>query len=169
MEFHALLPHSQRPEHTEGYEGFFHLTEMTGDVESAKLSYIVRDHDGSKLERRKAEMERAAAFINTRYGDNTAALTVKDSYRNMAEVIQERENWRLIEIAYKAVEACGGTPRTAPIRGGTDGSRLSFMGLPCPNLGTGGHNAHGRMEYVSVQSMDKVVDVMVEVARLFAV
>ena len=166
MEFHGLLPAAQRPEHTEVYDGFYHLTDMKGHVESASLGYIIRDHDREKLQQKIDAMERSAAYLNSKYPAGTVQLTIKHSYLNMAEEI--KKHWHLIENAYKAVEMQGGTPYTTPIRGGTDGSRLSFMGLPCPNLGTGGYNAHGRMEYVSVQAMDKCTQNLINLVAIYA-
>jgi tripeptide aminopeptidase len=165
-EFLNLLPAAEQPAHTEGYEGFYHLTDMDGRVEVAKLCLILRDHDEDKLKAREDFVQNAAAYLNGKYGAGTVAVEIKESYRNMDCVI--REHWHLIENAYKAVEAVGGTPHSIPVRGGTDGSRLSFMGLPCPNLGTGSHNAHSRMEYASVQGMDKVTESLIKLAELYA-
>ena len=167
MEFHSMLPPAQRPEHTEQYDGFFHLTDMKGHVESASLGYIVRDHDRAKLQEKIDTMEQIAAYLNSKYPADTVKLTIKHSYLNMAGEI--KKHWHLIENAYKAVEMQGGTPYTTPTRGGTDGSHLSFMGLPCPNLGTGGCNAHGRMEYVSVQEMDKCTQNLINLVALYCV
>ena len=160
MEFHAMLPSQQRPEHTEGYEGFFHLTDMSGSVEQATLRYIIRDHDMEKFQQKKALMESAADYINAKYGQGTAQLTLKDSYYNMREKIEPC--MYIVERAEKAMTAVGMTPKTVPIRGGTDGARLSYEGLPCPNLCTGGENFHGRFEYIPVEDMQLVVKLLVE-------
>lgn len=161
MEFHSLLPAQQRPEHTEHYEGFIHLTDMAGEVEQSTLRYIIRDHDMEKFQQKKALMESAAAFINAKYGEGTAELTIRDSYYNMREKIEPC--MYIVERAQKAMEAVGITPRTVPIRGGTDGARLSFEGLPCPNLCTGGENFHGRFEYIPVEDMELCVKLLVEI------
>lgn len=166
MEFAALLPSDERPEKTSGYEGFYHLTDMKGTVEEAQLSYILRDHDWDKLQQKKETVLRAAAEINGRYGSGTVEVEIKDSYRNMAEQI--RPHWHLIENAYEAVREVGGEPQSKPVRGGTDGARLSFMGLPCPNLGTGSHNHHSTLEYASVQAMDQCTAVLVKLAQKYA-
>lgn len=160
MEFHSLLPAQQRPEHTEHYEGFIHLTDMAGEVEQSTLRYIIRDHDMEKFQEKKALMESAAAFINAKYGEGTAELTISDSYFNMREKIEK--SMYVVERAIKAMEAVGIIPRTVPIRGGTDGARLSFMGLPCPNLCTGGENFHGRFEYIPVEDMEKCVKLLTQ-------
>jgi len=161
MEFHSLLPAAQRPEHTEGYEGFIHLTDMEGAVESATLRYIIRDHDMEKFGQKKALLEAATAFINAKHGPGTAELTLRDSYYNMREKIEPC--MYIIDRARKAMEAVGITPHAVPIRGGTDGARLSFMGLPCPNLCTGGENYHGRFEYIPVEDMDLCTKMLVEI------
>jgi tripeptide aminopeptidase len=165
MEFNGMLPSVERPEHTEEREGFYHLIEMSGTVEEAKLSYILRDHEDEIVEERVAVVEDIAAYLNKKYGEGTVTVEIKEWYRNMKKVI--KEHWHLIENAYKGVELAGGTPYSIPIRGGTDGSRLSFMGLPCPNLGTGNYNAHSRFEFASIQSMDKVVESLIEIAKLY--
>lgn len=165
MEFNSMLPPAEIPAHTEGHEGFYHLTKFSGAEETAVLRYILRDHDWDKLTARKETVQRIAAYMNDKYGAETVTVKLQDSYRNMAEVI--REHWHLIEVAYEAVTACGGEPVSPPVRGGTDGSRLSYMGLPCPNLGTGSHNHHGRLEYAVVQEMDKCVDAIVKIAELY--
>ena len=165
MEFHAMLPAVERPEYTEQREGFYLLVEMSGIIEEAKLSYIIRDHEDDLVERRVAQLERITKYLNERYEDDIITLEVKESYRNMRDII--KEHWHLIYNAYEAIEKIGGTPHSIPVRGGTDGSRLSFMGLPCPNLGTGSYNAHSRFEFANIQSMDKVVESLVEIAKLY--
>lgn len=166
MEFQSLLPVFQRPEFTEGYEGFFLLDEFHGSVEHAKMEYIIRDHDLALFEEKKAMMQKAADFINTKYGQPLVALTIKDSYFNMREKILPHPE--LLEHVLAVYEKLNITPKVSPIRGGTDGARLSFMGLPCPNLGTGGHNFHGPLECACVNSMEKAVEVIIELARSYA-
>ena len=165
MEFASMLPVTERPEHTEQYEGFYHLISMTGEVEKATLTYIVRDHDEGILHSREELMQKIAAFINKKYDHDIVTVDIKESYRNMESII--KDHWHLIENAAKAVKKLGGTPIIKPVRGGTDGSRLSFMGLPCPNLGTGSHNAHSRKEFACVSAMDKVVESLVEIAKMY--
>ena len=160
MDFHALLPEDEVPEKTEGYEGFFHLTDMEGGMAKATLRYIIRDHDRAKFEARKAVMEKACAEIDRRYGAGTAALTLRDSYYNMKEKIAPC--MFLIENAKKAMESVGVTPKVVPIRGGTDGARLSFEGLPCPNLCTGGENFHGRFEYIPADDMETITNLLAQ-------
>jgi tripeptide aminopeptidase len=164
MEFNALLPVEQRPEYTEGYEGFFHLTGMQGHCEEAHLNYIIRDHDKTKFEAKKIEMQRAVDFINTRYGKNSFELELKDSYYNMKEMILPHP--QILEYARQAYRALGLEPTEVPVRGGTDGSRLSYMGLPTPNLFSGGHNFHGRFEYIPVQSLEKVSEMLVKLVEI---
>ena len=159
MEFAGMLPPWERPEHTEGYEGFYHLTGMSGDEEAAELRYILRDHDGAKLEARKAMMVSACEVLNRRYGAGTVSVVLIDSYRNMREIVEQYPE--ILERARKAFTANGVEPVVQPIRGGTDGARLSFEGLPCPNLSTGGYNFHGRKELIPVPAMEKMVDVLV--------
>ena len=161
MEFNSLLPASQRPEHTEGYEGFIMLMEMAGEVEESSLHYIIRDHDMGKFQQKKAVMEAAAAFINAKYGEGTLELHLRDSYFNMRKCIEP--HFYVVERAMMAMEAVGMTPKTVPIRGGTDGARLSYEGLPCPNLCTGGENYHGRFEYIPVEDMETCVDMLVAI------
>jgi tripeptide aminopeptidase len=163
MEFNSLLPAHEIPFCTEGYEGFFHLTGMSGDEETANMSYIIRDHDMDKFKARRQRMEKAAEYINGLYGDGTVELELRDSYYNMREKIEPC--MFLIENAEKAIASTGVEPKTVPIRGGTDGARLSFMGLPCPNLPTGGENFHGRFEYIPVQAMEKMTQALVELIR----
>ena len=161
MEFQSLLPANQRPETTEGYEGFIHLTDMQGEVEKSTLRYIIRDHDMEKFTAKKQLMEAATAFINAKYGEGTAVLTMRDSYFNMRGQIEPC--FYIVERAKKAMEDLGITPRTVPIRGGTDGARLSFEGLPCPNLCTGGENFHGRFEYIPVEDMEAIVKLLLRI------
>lgn len=165
MEFNALLPEHQRPEATEGYEGFFHLTDMQGNEEKTTLRYIIRDHDMEKFLEKKHLMQSAANYLNKKYGENTVALTIRDSYFNMREKIEPC--MYIIERAKKAMKKVGVEPKIVPIRGGTDGARLSFMGLPCPNLCTGGENFHGKFEYIPVEDMEKVTDLLVQLVRQF--
>ena len=159
LDFDALLPAMDVPEHTEGYEGFHHLCEIEGDIELANAAYIIRDHDRAKFEARKDYFRRAAEEINRRYGEGSLELTLKDSYFNMKEIIEEHSY--TVDRAVKAMEAVGIRPKIVPIRGGTDGARLSYMGLPCPNLCTGGENFHSRFEYISVDSMEKITEMLV--------
>ena len=166
MEFEYLLPAQQKPEFTEKYDGFFHLTDMQGDVENASMRYILRDHDAAKLEQKKADAQAAAAFLNRKYGEGTVTLTIRDSYQNMADQI--RPHWHLVDNAMEAMRRTGVEPVTVPIRGGTDGARLSFMGLPCPNLGTGGGNFHGKLEYCCVEEMDLAVDCMKNLVEIYS-
>ncbi len=166
-EYMSMLPALERPEHTSGYEGFYHLVGMEGAVESAVLQFIVRDHDAGKLQARCDYALRAAKELCRRYGEGTVKATVKESYRNMKEMILP-DCRHLIDNAYAAIRALGGEPVSYPVRGGTDGSRLSFMGLPCPNLGTGSHNHHGRMEFACAEEMELCVMQVIEIAKLYA-
>ena len=166
MEFNGMLPPTQTPSQTEGYEGFFHLTDMKGDVASAELSYIIRDHDADKFAEKKKVMEHAANIINQKYGEGTCELTIKDQYQNMLEMI--KPHMFLIDYAFESLKDAGENPKAVAIRGGTDGARLSFMGLPCPNLGTGGYNFHGPMEHITAEGMDTVVRVLHGIAKRFA-
>ena len=161
MEFQSLLPASQKPEHTEGYEGFIHLTDMQGEVEHSVLRYIIRDHDLEKFARKKAVMEAAADFINAKYGEGTCALTIRDSYFNMKQCIEPV--MYVVERAKNAMAAVGMRPVEVPIRGGTDGARLSYEGLPCPNLCTGGENYHGRFEFIPVEDMELCSKMLIEI------
>ena len=163
MEFDRLLPAGELPSLTEGYEGFHHLTDMQGSVETATLHYILRDHDAEKLEQKKAGFVRAAAFLNEVYGADTLELKLRDGYRNMRQKIEE--DLRVVELAKAAMRDLKIEPCVEPIRGGTDGCRLSFMGLPCPNLCAGGHNAHGKYEYISVQSLLGCARVLIRIAE----
>lgn len=162
-EFDAMLPPFERPEHTEGYEGFFHLLSIEGVTEHVRMGYIVRDHDAGRFEARKALLRKAAEFINLRYGEGTLTLSLKDSYYNMKEKILP--HFHLIETAEAAMKALDVDPIVVPIRGGTDGARLSFMGLPCPNLCTGGYFFHGRRELIPVQSLEKISDILLEIVK----
>lgn len=161
MEFESLLPRHQKPECTEGYEGFFHLIGMEGTVEQSTLRYIIRDHDLEKFEEKKAIMAATADFLNRKYGENTLEFTVTDSYFNMKKCIEPC--MYVVERAIKAMKAVGMDPKTVPIRGGTDGVRLSYQGLPCPNLCTGGENYHGRFEYIPVEDMELCVKMLIEI------
>ena len=166
MELNSLLPAQQKPEHTEGYEGFYHLISFKGEVESATFSYIIRDHDMSLYEQKKEYMQKCVDFINTKYGEGTATLELKHQYYNMRKQVEP--HYHIIEKAMKAMEMEGITPNIKPIRGGTDGANLSFMGLPCPNIFAGGHNFHGKLEYVPLESMQKASKVILNIAQLFA-
>ena len=165
MEFQGMMPEAQKPEHTEGREGFIHLESLEGSVEHASSEYIVRDHDFDLFKKKKEYMQRAAGYMNVKYGEGTVSLRMEDSYYNMRQQIEP--HYFLIENVLKVYEKLDIEPKIQPIRGGTDGSRLSFMGLPCPNLGTGGHNFHGHFEYVCVQSMEKCVQVLIELVKTF--
>lgn len=164
MEYHSMLPADEAPEKTEGYEGFYHLTSIKGDVEHTVLNYIVRDFDRSSFENRKSLMEEAAEKLRAEYGDDRVDITFKDQYYNMREKIEPVKE--IVDIAYEAMKNLEIEPVIKPIRGGTDGSQLSYMGLPTPNIFTGGENFHGRFEYASVNIMLKAVQVIVEIARL---
>ena len=166
MEFNAMLPAGDTPRDTEGYEGFFHLTGMRGDVEKAQLSYIVRDHDAGAFALRKRTLEHTAKLLNAKYGPGTVTLTLREQYRNMAE--QVRERFEVVEKAMAAMERCGMGAKAAPIRGGTDGAQLSYRGLPCPNLPTGSFAHHGPYEHAGVQRMDKCVELLLGIVEEFA-
>lgn len=166
MEFNAMLPEGDTPRNTEGYEGFFHLCEMSGDVSDAKLEYIVRDHDASMFRCRLEMLRHAEKLLNEKYGQGTVTLTIKEQYRNMKEKIEPCMH--LIENASLAVQETGLQPVTVPIRGGTDGARLSFMGLPCPNIGTGSYACHGPFEHITAEGMDAVVKILKGIVRLYA-
>ena len=161
MEFQSLLPTHQKPESTEGYEGFIHLTDMEGCVEHTTLRYIIRDHDMELFNQKKQVMEAAAKFLNDKYGWGTVELHLRDSYFNMKEKIEP--NMFIVERALQAMQDVGMEPLIVPIRGGTDGARLSFMGLPCPNLCTGGHNFHGKMEYIAIEDMEACTALLVQI------
>ncbi len=165
MEFVSLLPVHQRPESTEGYEGFIHLTDMQGEVEESQLHFIIRDHDMNKFQEKKAVMEAAADFINRKYGQGTVELTIRDSYFNMKKHIEPV--MYVVDRAKAAMEAVGMKAVEVPIRGGTDGARLSYEGLPCPNLCTGGENYHGRFEFIPVEDMELCVKMLVQIMTSF--
>lgn len=166
MEFNSLLPAEQRPEYTEGYEGFYHLISYKGSVEECEFSYILREHDLSKHEHQKEVMQRCAEFINAKYGEGTATVNIRHQYYNMRGQVEP--HFQIVEKAMQAMEMAGIKPKVQPIRGGTDGANLSFMGLPCPNIFAGGLNFHGKMEWVPVQSMEKASEVILNILRLFA-
>ena len=165
-EFDSLLPAEQKPEYTEGYEGFFHLIGFTGTVEEATISYIIRDHDMALYERRKEIVRECAAFINAKYGEGTANAEIRHQYYNMRKQVEP--HYHIVEKAVKAMEMAGVKPHIQPIRGGTDGANLSFKGLPCPNIFAGGLNFHGKMEWVPVESMEKASAVILNIITLFA-
>ncbi len=166
MEFYMSLPEEMRPEHTEEREGFFHLTGMSGSVAEAHLSYIVRDHDKEKFEEKKQLLRDVTAAVNKKYGAEIVTIDIEDSYYNMLEMILP--HMHLIDNARLAIEEEGLTPKVVPIRGGTDGARLSFMGLPCPNLGTGGYNFHGEYECITAERMDKAVNIILRILRAYS-
>ena len=166
FEFHSALPAFECPEFTEGYEGFFHLTDMRGDVSAARLDYILRDHDEQKLAYKKTVMEHIASRLNEKYGAGTVTLSIRDQYRNMCEQI--KPHFHLIETARKAIRAAGLEPVTVPVRGGTDGATLSWMGLPCPNLGTGGFSFHGCAECTTVERLDRSAEILLNIIGLYA-
>lgn len=167
MEYNTMLPSGDTPRRTEGYEGFFHLTSVSGNVEQARSRYIVRDHDAAKFGMRKETMRHAEKLINEKYGPGTVKLILREQYRNMAEKIRP-ENDYLVEDAVRAIRAAGLVPITDPIRGGTDGAQLSWMGLPCPNLGTGGYAFHGPYEHITAEGMDKCVEILHGIVGLIA-
>ena len=166
MELNALLPVEQRPEYTSGYEGFFHLISFKGEVETATFSYIIRDHDMNLYEQKKTYMQKCVDFINEKYGQGTATVEIKHQYYNMRKEVEP--HYHIVEKAMKAMEMEGIVPKIQPIRGGTDGASLSFMGLPCPNIFAGGHNFHGKMEYVPLESMEKASKVILNIISLYA-
>ncbi len=165
-EFAAMLPDTETPETTEGYQGFYHLTGITSNIEEASLSYIIRDHDRKKFEERKDFIKKCAQQMNDKYGENTCMAEVKDQYYNMKEKIDP--NMHVIDLVLKAMQECGIPPRVQPIRGGTDGAQLSFKGLPCPNIFAGGVNFHGPYEFVSIQVMEKAMQVIIKICELTA-
>ena len=166
MEFNDLLPIGQRPEITEGYDGFFHIISFKGSVEEADFSYIIRDHDRKKFEEKKELMGQCVNFINVKYGESTATLEVKDQYYNMREQVEPY--YFIVEKAVKAMEMAGIKPKIQPIRGGTDGANLSFKGLPCPNIFAGGLNFHGKMEFAPLENIEKASEVVLNIVKLFA-
>jgi len=166
QEFQGLLPASQNPMYTEGYEGFYHADSISGNVEQVTVDYIIRDHDRDKFEQKKKLFIKTAEYLNEKYNKNVFEVQIKDSYYNMKDVIMT--HFHLIENAKEAMDELGIKPKIVPIRGGTDGARLSFMGLPCPNICTGGHNFHGKHEYVCVESMEKIVELLVRIAEKYA-
>jgi len=164
MELNGMLPALERPEHTRDYEGFYHLNSLEGSVESARMAYIIRDHDRAKFEQKKAFLEDCSAQLNSKYGEATVNLQITDQYYNMREKIEPV--YHIVSLAQKALLENGINPIIKPVRGGTDGARLSFMGLPCPNLFTGGHNFHSRYEFISLESMEAAVKVIHSIVRL---
>lgn len=166
MEFNDLLPIGQRPELTEGYDGFFHIISFKGSVEEADFGYIIRDHDRKKFEEKKELIAQCAHFINVKYGEGTATLEVKDQYYNMREQVEPY--YFIVEKAVKAMEMAGIKPKIQPIRGGTDGANLSFKGLPCPNIFAGGMNFHGKMEFAPLENIEKASEVVLNIIKLFA-
>lgn len=166
QELITLLPEKERPEYTQGYEGFFHLIALNGTVDEASLSFIIRDHDREKFEFRKKQIESAVSELNQKYGNNRLQLELKDQYYNMREKVEPMKH--VIDVAFRAMQEVGVTPNVKPIRGGTDGARLSFMGLPCPNIFAGGMNFHGRYEFLPIPSMEKAMQVVVKIAELVA-
>ena len=166
MEFNGILPVNERPEYTSDYEGFYHLIKMEGSVETASIQYIIRDHDMKKFEAKKEFLKTTVDFINRKYRPDTATLEMKDQYFNMRKMVEPV--YHIVAAAQKAMEALNIKPLIVPIRGGTDGSRLSYMGLPCPNIFAGGHNFHGKYEYVSLDSMQKATEVILKIVDLFA-
>lgn len=165
MELNDMLPVEQRPAYTQGYEGFFHLTDITGTVEETTMGYIIRDHDRAKFEAKKELMTAIVEFLNKKYG-NVVTLELKHQYYNMRQEVEP--HYFIVEKAIKAIEMAGIKPKVQPIRGGTDGANLSFMGLPCPNIFAGGHNFHGKWEYVPLESMEKASEVILNIVKLFA-
>lgn len=166
QQFIGMIPRHETPEHTEGYEGFYHLTNMEGTVEKTTLSYIIRDHDHDRFDHRKKEMQHLVNKINTEFGETTATIEIKDQYYNMREKVESVMH--IVDLASQAMEAVGVKPTIKPIRGGTDGARLSFEGLPCPNIFAGGHNFHSRFEFLPIQSMEKAMQVIVKIAENLA-
>lgn len=165
-DLNSQLPACERPEHTEGYEGFYHLTGISGGVENATMEYIIRDHSREKFEAKKNYLLDVVDFLTKKYGEGVITLNLRDQYYNMREMVEPHPE--VIDIAMKAMEEAGVTPLVRPIRGGTDGARLSYMGLPCPNLFTGGMNFHGKYEYCSLNTMQKAMRTILNIARLWA-
>jgi len=167
MELNSMLPSFETPEHTENYEGFYHLAELTGSVESTSMNYILRDHDKNRFDRKKELLIKIVDHLNLKYGQRTVKLIMVDQYYNMKEKIEPV--FSIVDLAIEAMKSVGVVPRVVPVRGGTDGARLSYMGLPCPNLFTGAHNLHSRYEFIPVQSMEKAVSTIVKIVELNAV
>lgn len=166
MELHNMLPANENPAYTDHYEGFYHLNSLAGGVDSAKLRYLVRDHDRTKFEDKKKYFQKAIDYLNDKYGEGTFTANITDTYYNMGEKV--KPHFHLIDNAKKAMQELDIVPIVHPIRGGTDGSRLSYMGVPCPNICTGGHNFHGRYEFVSIQSMEKIVDLLIKIINIYS-
>ncbi|MDR2293276.1 MAG: peptidase T [Prevotellaceae bacterium] len=166
MELNALLPINERPEYTCDYEGFFHITHFEGNVEQASVQYIIRDHNRKKFEQKKKTIKNSVDFLNKRYGKDVLTLELKDQYYNMREMVEP--HYHVVETAFKAMKLAEVEPVVRPIRGGTDGARLSFMGLPCPNIFAGGHNFHGKYEFVVAESMQKATEVILNIIKLYA-
>ncbi len=166
MEFQSLLPVFDNPAYTEGYEGFNHLTTLSGDCEKTVMNYIIRNHDKALLEKQKGDFENAALFMNRKYGDNSIELVIEDTYANMRSYIEKKMS--MIEIVYEAIRDMGMTPVSHAIRGGTDGASLTYMGLPCPNLGTGGRQCHGKYEYASINEMKKASELLIRIVKKIA-
>lgn len=163
MEFDSLLPKAERPQYTSGYEGFFHLGSIQGDETSCRMTYLIRDHDRELFLKRKDMMKSAGDFINTKFGEGTCTVTIRDTYYNMVEVVKDKMH--IVERADEAMKRCGVTSYTLPMRGGTDGASLSYRGLPCPNICVGGMNYHGVNETICIQSMETITDILVEIAK----
>ena len=166
FEFDAMIPEFERPEYTEGFEGFYHLTDFEGSTEKTVFRYILRDHDDEKIEQKQQMMHDIAAFLNKKYGKELVEVETKMSYRNMKQMVLP--HFHLVENANKAIQQAGLVPRNVAIRGGTDGARLSYMGLPCPNLATGGANFHGKYEYITKENMEKCVEIVKNIIALYA-
>lgn len=166
MEFHHLLSVELNPAYTEGYEGFNHLTTMAGDCEKTVMNYIIRNHDKTLLEKQKRDFENAAIFMNAKYGSESVVLEIEDTYMNMRSYIEK--NMDIVNQVYEVISEMGMTPNSSAIRGGTDGASLTYMGLPCPNLGTGGRNCHGKFEYASINEMRQVSKLLIEIAKKVA-
>ena len=164
-EFNSLLPVNERPEFTQDYEGFYHLIKLEGSVENSFIQYIIRDHDRPKFELKKQFFKDCVAFMNKRYGEGCFTLEMKDQYYNMREMVEPV--YHVVATAQEAMEQLGIIPKVVPIRGGTDGARLSYMGLPCPNIFAGGHNFHGKMEYVPLESIVKAIEVILKIVELY--
>ncbi len=166
-EFNAMLPTQERPEHTDQYEGFYHLIDIKGEVEKSRIRYLVRDHDSKKFEEKKTLLRNITSFMNKKYGKKRVKLNLRDQYLNMRDIITE--HYHVVELAEKAMKQAGVKPLVRPIRGGTDGARLSYMGLPCPNIFTGGHNFHGRFEFIPVIAMTNAVNTIINIIKLIPV